>query len=177
MFVVEQREACWMIERKERLDRVLSKRKSQVCVASGLPRKPTHSPQWLMCRSLMLVPHVKKGTAEVEQYNQWNDLFTLTIDWFVQKNDQNTPAPAHPAEPAERRIPGASAGLAQQILYRSVEVPGVRQDLLRALLTWGICTRRAGKLYKALSRLYRSQFCKSILVGKLSPRSTQCTVL
>ena len=24
-------------------------------------------------------------------------------------------------------------------------------------VTWGICTRRAGKLYKALSRLYRSQ--------------------
>ena len=23
--------------------------------------------------------------------------------------------------------------------------------------TWGICTRRAGKLYKARSRLYRSQ--------------------
>ena len=26
-----------------------------------------------------------------------------------------------------------------------------------SMLTWGICTRRAGKLYEARSRLYRSQ--------------------
>ena len=29
--------------------------------------------------------------------------------------------------------------------------------------TWGICTRRAGKLYKARSRLYRSQTSKYLL--------------
>ena len=28
----------------------------------------------------------------------------------------------------------------------------------RATITWGICTRRAGKLYRARSRLYRSRF-------------------
>ena len=56
-----------------------------------------------------------------------------------------------------------------------------------------VCTRRAGKLYKARSRLYRSQILQvntrwnwglfekrlreKVLVGKLSPRSTQCTPL
>ena len=62
-------------------------------------------------------------------------------------------------------------------------------------LTWGICTRRAGKLYRVRSRLYRSQILqvntstrwkynlfekkieKKEFVGKLSPRSTQCTPL
>ena len=51
------------------------------------------------------------------------------------------------------------------------------------LRTWGICTRRAGKLYRARSRLSRSllQFNTGtkilVLIWKLSPRSTQYTPL
>ena len=41
--------------------------------------------------------------------------------------------------------------------------------------TWGICTRRAGNLERARSRLYRSQNVQEKCVGKLSPRSTQYT--
>ena len=40
---------------------------------------------------------------------------------------------------------------------------------------WGICTRRAGKLCRARSRLYRSRLCNQIFVGKLSPRATLFT--
>ena len=36
--------------------------------------------------------------------------------------------------------------------------PAPAVDRLVVHDTWGICTRRAGKLYKARSRLYRSQF-------------------
>ena len=39
--------------------------------------------------------------------------------------------------------------------------------------TWGICTRRTGKLHRARSRLYRSKqanFFNQLLVGKLLPR-------
>ena len=44
--------------------------------------------------------------------------------------------------------------------------------------TWGICTRRAGKVYKARYQLYRSQILQEkICVGNLSSRSTQCTPL
>ena len=50
--------------------------------------------------------------------------------------------------------------------------------------TWGICTRGAGKVYKARYQLYRSQILQvnnySLelgSIGKLSPRSTHCTPL
>ena len=35
---------------------------------------------------------------------------------------------------------------------------GSSGPLAKAVETWGICTRRAGKLYKARSRLYRRRF-------------------
>ena len=41
--------------------------------------------------------------------------------------------------------------------------------------TWAICTRRAGKLCKARSLLYRSQILQVNTHVKLSTRSTQCT--
>ena len=37
---------------------------------------------------------------------------------------------------------------------------------LQPMNTWGICTRRAGKVYKARSRLYRSQILQVNLRGK-----------
>ena len=54
----------------------------------------------------------------------------------------------------------------------------LQDERVEVLDTWGICTRRAGKLYKDRSRLYRDQILINfaskykILVGKLSPRST-----
>ena len=44
---------------------------------------------------------------------------------------------------------------------RSIRLRGsARLDAGRILLTWGICTRRAGKRYRAHSRLYRSQILR-----------------
>ena len=58
-------------------------------------------------------------------------------------------------------------------------------EAIHSQLTWGICTRKAGNPYKARSQLYsfsavsKPTFANKCLelVGKLLPRSTQCTTL
>ena len=78
--------------------------------------------------------------------------------------------------------------LRERVLGRlAVDLVALAVEVYR---TWGICTnnntRRAGKLYKPRSPLYRSQkildVCQILqenmrCFGKLSPRSTQCTPL
>jgi len=56
------------------------------------------------------------------------------------------------------RLPTAHPSLHESCsaISEMVRLNRPSQQLIHAI-TWGICTRRAGKLYKARSRLYRSQ--------------------